>query len=105
MNRFVLMMLALAAPEAAIAQTAPAIDAQGTPVVSAAATPPAGANQVVTVPDGATVRVNPDQGAVFTPGASAGPLPACSKRVTDRCIQRQLTKAQRHRSDGSRKRG
>ncbi len=89
MNKLILAALALTASGAALAQNSgtPAIDARGIPVVSAPATAPAGANQTVTVPAGATVTVNPDQGAVFTPMTASGDMPACSKSVTDRCMQ------------------
>ena len=89
MNKLILAALALTASGAALAQNSgtPAIDARGIPVVSAPATAPAGANQSVTVPAGATVTVNPNQGAVFTPMAASGDMPACSKSVTDRCMQ------------------
>ena len=89
MNRFMVAALLLTASSAGLAQgsESPATDARGIPVVSSPATPPTGANQTVTVPSGATVRVTPDQSAVFTPTAASDEVPACSKTVTDRCIQ------------------
>ena len=89
MNKLIIAALAVTASSSALAQTSgtPASDARGISVVSAPATPPAGANQMVTVPAGATVTVNPNQSAVFTPVAAAGDMPACSKTVTDHCTQ------------------
>lgn len=89
MNKFLLATVAVTASSVALAQTSgsPATDARGIAVVSAPAAAPAGANQMVTVPAGATVTVNPNQSAVFTPTAASGDMPACSKSVTDRCTQ------------------
>ena len=89
MNKLMVAALALTASTAALAQAggSTATDARGIPVVSAPATAPAGANQMVTVPAGATVTVNPNQAAVFTPTPASGDMPACSKAVTDRCTQ------------------
>lgn len=86
MNRLILASVALVAATAANAQSA-STDARGIPVVSAPATPPAGANQVVTVPPGAMVTVNPNQSSVFTPVAASGDMPACTKELTDHCTQ------------------
>ncbi len=66
---------------------APERDARGIAVVSAPATAPAGVNQTVVIPPGAKVVVAADQSAAFTPTASTGELPPCSKTVTDRCKQ------------------
>jgi len=89
MNTFLLAAVAVTASSVALAQTSgsPATDARGIAVVSAPAAAPAGANQMVTVPAGATVTVNPNQAAVFAPTAASGDMPACSKSVTDRCTQ------------------
>ena len=89
MNKLIVAALAVTASSSALAQTSgtPASDARGIPVLSAPATPPSGANQMVTVPAGATVTVNPNQSAVFTPVAATGDMPACSKTVTDHCTQ------------------
>lgn len=93
--KFVLFAAALTISSAALAQqtvapgnNAPERDARGIPVVSDAATAPAGANQPVSVPAGAQVVVNTNQSSVFaTTQASTGELPPCSKTVTDRCVQ------------------
>lgn len=88
MYKVILAAVALVAANAATAQTASmGTDARGIPVVSAPATAPTGANQVVTVPPGATVTVNPNQSSAFTPMAASGDVPACSKTVTDHCTQ------------------
>lgn len=76
-----------AMPAAPASPSNPETDARGIPVVSAPAVAPAGANAPVEVPAGATVSVAPNQASVFTPKASEGDLPACSKTVTDRCKQ------------------
>ena len=86
MNKLILATLALSLAGAANAQST-ATDSRGIPVVSAPATAPAGANQAVTVPPGATVTVNPNQSSVFTPMAASGDMPACTKAVTDHCTQ------------------
>lgn len=104
MNKLIVAALAVTASSVALAQTSasPATDARGIPVVSAPATAPAGANQTVSVPAGATVTVNPNQSAVFTPVAATGDVPACSKAVTDHCTQtyegRGGGKAKSHRT-------
>lgn len=81
--------MAISVSSGALAQTSgsPATDARGIAVVSTPATAPTGANQMMTVPAGGTVTVNPNQAAVFTPMAATGDVPACSKTVTDRCTQ------------------
>lgn len=79
---------ALMASSAAFAQTAaPERDARGIPVVSDAATTPAGANQMMTVPAGATVVAAPNQGQVFMTKASTETAPPCTRERTDRCVQ------------------
>jgi len=75
------------APVAAPANTAPARDSRGVPVVSNPAEAPAGANQVQTIPPGAVFTPNPNQAQVFAPRPSAGEYPACSRTVTDNCVQ------------------
>ncbi len=89
MNKFFLAAIAFAASGAALAQSnaAPELDARGIPVISTPAMAPAGANQAVAVPAGATVTVNPNQATVFTPTAATGEFPPCSKTITDRCTQ------------------
>lgn len=89
MNKLIMAALALTASTAALAQAggSTATDAQATPVTSAPATAPADANQMDTVPAGATVTVNPNQAAVPAPTPVGGDVPTCSKTITDRCIQ------------------
>jgi hypothetical protein len=66
---------------------APERDARGIPVISDAAVAPAGANQAVVVPPGAQVVPNPNQAAAFQTQASTDSYPACSRTVTDNCVQ------------------
>jgi hypothetical protein len=64
--------------------SAPELDARGIPVISAPATAPAGYNEPPrTVPAGTPA---PAMGPAPTMG-SAGPLPPCTRTVTDRCTQ------------------
>jgi hypothetical protein len=64
--------------------SAPERDARGIAVISAPATAPTGYNQPAqTVPAG---TAPPAMGPAPTMG-SAGPLPPCSKTVTDHCTQ------------------
>ena len=65
----------------------PARDARGIPVVSAPAEVPAGANQNTPIPPGATFQPNPNQQQVFTPRPATEDYPACSRTVTDNCVQ------------------
>ena len=62
-------------------------DARGIPVVSDPATAPAGTNEVVSVPAGATVVANPNQQAAFSTRPADQEYPACSRTVTDNCVQ------------------
>jgi hypothetical protein len=62
-------------------------DARGIPVVSNPAQVPPGANESAPIPPGAVFQPNPNQAAVFTPRPSAGNYPACSRTVTDNCMQ------------------
>jgi hypothetical protein len=63
--------------------TSPETDARGIPVISAPAEAPAGYNQPArTVPAGTPIPTV----APPTPTAS-GPLPPCTRTVTDRCTQ------------------
>ncbi|MEO6247348.1 MAG: hypothetical protein ABIO85_02020 [Sphingomicrobium sp.] len=89
MNKLMVATIALTASTVALAQSGGTTetDARGVPVVSAPASAPPGANQIVTVPDGASVTVNPNQASVFTPVTASGEIPACSKSVTDHCTQ------------------
>jgi hypothetical protein len=66
---------------------APERDARGIPVISDPATAPAGANQPLVVPPGAQVIPNPDQAAAFQTQAATESYPACSRTVTDNCVQ------------------
>jgi hypothetical protein len=64
--------------------SAPERDARGIAVISAPATAPAGYNQPPqTVPAGTPA---PAMGPAASMG-SAGPLPPCTRTVTDRCTQ------------------
>ena len=80
-------------PMAATSQTvapgnaAPERDARGIPVVSDPAMAPAGANEPVSVTPGATVVPNPNQSAAFASQPAAEDYPACSRTVTDNCVQ------------------
>ena len=66
---------------------APERDARGIAVISDPAMAPAGANQAVVVVPGAQVIPNPNQAAAFQTQASTDSYPACSKTVTDNCVQ------------------
>ena len=65
----------------------PERDARGIPVVSAPATAPAGANQMMSAPAGAQMVPAPNQSAVFTTRPATGEYPVCSRTVTDGCVQ------------------
>jgi hypothetical protein len=85
---------ALLAGSAAIAQQssapsnqAPERDARGIPVVSDPAEVPAGANQTATIAPGSVFQPNPNQAQVFTPRPATETYPACSRTVTDNCVQ------------------
>jgi hypothetical protein len=65
----------------------PERDARGIPVISAPATAPAGTNQVTVIAPGAIVVPNPNQAAAFQTQASTESYPACSRTVTDHCVQ------------------
>lgn len=62
-------------------------DARGIPVVSAPATAPAGANQVVQAAAGAQVVAAPNQSAVFATQASTRTYQPCTREITDGCVQ------------------
>lgn len=62
----------------------PEVDARGVEVVSAPAEVPAGANEAV--PAGPAVP-SPNQAQVFAPRPAAQEYPACSRTVTDNCVQ------------------
>ena len=65
--------------------SAPARDARGIPVVSATATAPAGVNQMPTG-NGAAVPA-PNQSAAFAPKPADKEYKACTRDVTDGCVQ------------------
>ena len=65
----------------------PERDARGIPVISAPAEAPAGANQTQPIPAGAVFTPNPNQAQVFTPRPATEEYPACSRTVTDNCVQ------------------
>ncbi len=65
----------------------PERDARGIPVVSDPAEVPAGANQSAEIPAGATFQPNPNQAQVFTPRPASQEYQACSRTVTDNCVQ------------------
>lgn len=67
----------------AAGNTAPELDARGIPVVSADAVAPAGYNQPPTTFPAGTP---PPTVAAPTPTA-AGPMPPCTRTVTDHCTQ------------------
>jgi hypothetical protein len=67
--------------------SAPETDARGIPVVSDPAEVPAGANQAAQIAPGAQFQPNPNQGQVFTPRPASEEYPACSRTVTDNCVQ------------------
>lgn len=62
----------------------PEEDARGVSVISAPAEVPEGANQAP--PAGPAVPA-PNQSTVFTPRPAAEEYPACSRTVTDNCVQ------------------
>ncbi len=67
--------------------TNPERDARGITVVSDAATAPAGANASVQVTPGARVVASPNQAAAFQTQPSTDNYQACSRTVTDNCVQ------------------
>ena len=69
------------------ANSNPETDARGIPVVSAPAEVPAGANQAVSVPAGAQTVPSPNQAQVFATRPASEEYPACSRTVTDNCVQ------------------
>ncbi len=60
---------------------APRRDARGIPVISAPADAPAGWNQPPGTPGAAPASATP------APEGNAGPLPPCTRKVTDNCVQ------------------
>ncbi len=67
--------------------TNPEEDARGIPVVSDPATAPAGANASVQVVPGARVVASANQAAAFQTQPSSENYQACSRTVTDNCVQ------------------
>ena len=65
---------------------APERDARGIAVMSDPAMAPAGANQMASGGGGSVVPAS-NQAAVFTAQASTENYPACSRTVTDNCVQ------------------
>jgi hypothetical protein len=64
--------------------SAPELDARGIPVISAPASAPSGYNQ----PPRTFLAGTPPPAAATAPTtASSGPLPPCTRTVTDRCTQ------------------
>ena len=63
--------------------TAPERDARGIAVISAEATAPPGYNQPAQTGPAGTVQPTPTVSSM----GSAGQLPPCTKKVTDRCTQ------------------
>lgn len=81
------MSVPATATTVAPSNAAPERDARGIPVISDPAMAPAGANQAVVVVPGAQVVPNPNQAATFATQASTDSYPACSRTVTDNCVQ------------------
>lgn len=65
----------------------PEEDARGIAVVSDAATAPAGANQPISAPPGATIVPSANQSAVFATEPAQQEYPPCTREVTDNCVQ------------------
>jgi hypothetical protein len=65
----------------------PERDARGIPVVSDPAEVPAGANESTPIAPGAVFTPNPNQQSVFAPRPAAETYRACSRTVTDNCVQ------------------
>ena len=84
---FFLSAVALSTAAVAQGNAAPERDARGIPVISAPATPPAGANQSTPIPAGAQATVNPNQAAVFATQPANKEYPPCTKDMTDGCVQ------------------
>ena len=81
--------------------TAPERDARGIPVVSEQPNVPAGVNQTVSAPAGATLTYSTDTSA-FAARPSTATYPPCERGQTDRCTQtyegtRGATRARRGR--------
>ena len=68
------------------ANTTPARDARGIPVISDPATAPAGVNLPTSAGAGQVVPA-PNQAAAFATQPSTENYPVCSRTVTDNCVQ------------------
>jgi hypothetical protein len=66
---------------------APELDARGIPVLSDPATAPPGVNEPHVIPPGMVVTVNPNQQFAFQSQPATESYPACSRTVTDNCVQ------------------
>ena len=66
---------------------APERDARGIPVISDSAEAPAGVNATTVITPGAQVVPNPNQAAAFQTQPATETYPACSRTVTDNCVQ------------------
>lgn len=78
--------LVLATGTANAQDQAPARDARGIPVVSEQANVPAGVNQTVQAPAGATFQYSTDNSA-FAARPATATYPPCERGQTDRCTQ------------------
>ena len=65
----------------------PERDSRGVIVISDPAEAPAGSNQPLIISPGDRVVINPNQRAIFQPRPATESYPACSKTVTDNCVQ------------------
>jgi hypothetical protein len=66
---------------------APERDARGIPVISDPAQAPPGTNQMLQVAPGSVYVPNPNQAAAFAPQPATETYQACSRTVTDNCVQ------------------
>ena len=66
---------------------APERDARGIPVISDPAEAPAGVNNAPVITPGAQVVPDPNQAAAFQTQPATESYPACSRTVTDNCLQ------------------
>jgi hypothetical protein len=67
--------------------TAPELDARGIPVLSDPATVPPGVNEPKVIPPGVVVTPAPNQAALFQTQPATESYPACSRTITDNCLQ------------------
>ena len=66
---------------------APELDARGIPVISDPALAPDGVNATPVITPGAQVVPDPNQAAKFQTQPATETYPACSRTVTDNCLQ------------------